>query len=128
AGGVRGQRVAWIRPADMRADGADEPERVSVKAEAVSVAERRHVLGRCVDQGRAAWPSAYHLRGQRDPPVWIFGSVGLPGDLVQEPPEPVDVLFKLTKDQIGAVSPEVGRAAAGRVGKQQAFGVVGRRQ
>src|SRR5580700_3304463 len=128
AGGVRGQRVARVRPADVRADGADEPERVGLIAKAVIVAERRYVLVRCVDQGRAAWPSAYHLRGQRDPPVWIFGSVGLPGDLVKEPPEPVDVLFKLTKDEIGAVSPQVSRAATGRVGKQQAFGVVGRRQ
>ena len=112
----------------MRADGADEPERVSLIAKAIIVAKRRYVLVRCVDQGSAAWPAAYHLRGQRNPPVRIFGSVGLPGDLVKEPPEAVDVLLKLTKDQIGAVSPQVSRAATGRVGKQQAPGVVGRRQ
>src|SRR5271166_2419008 len=128
AGGVRGQRVARVRPADVRADGAEEPERVSLIAEAVILAERRYVLFRCVDQGRAAWPSADHLRGQRDLPVWIFGSVGLPGDLVKEPPESADVLLKLTKDQIGSVSPQVSRAATGRVGKQQAPGVVGRGQ
>ena len=115
AHGLRGrrlQRVARVRPADVRPERAGESVRVSRHEGEVVVAPTVAAEGRIVpdgskDEGRAARPSADQLRGQPAPPLRIARPVGTSRPGVHEPPEASDVLGELAPDEVGAVPPEV---------------------
>src|SRR5215469_9487569 len=133
AGGKRGreaagQRVARIRPANVGTDRAGHAGQVIAVREVVVVAQRGSILVWCLDQRRAAGPPADHLGGEGGPRGGILRSVRSPCDRVQESPESLNVLLKLPEDQVSAVAAEVDRAAVGRIWREQAYWVIGRRQ
>src|SRR5258707_924032 len=106
-GGLRGQRVARVGPADVGADGASRAARVIAVGEVVVVGQRRGVMVRYLDQRGTAGPAADHLGRQRGPVTGVLRSVCSSGGGVHELPEALDVLFELTEDQVGAVAAEV---------------------
>ena len=112
--GVRVERVARVRSADVRADRAVQARWVGcVVSEPVAILEHRDVaLGGQYERG-AARPASNQLGGDPDAAIEPL----VVGRVMGEAPEGGHVLLELAQHEVAAVPAEVASAAALHVAK-----------